>query len=80
MHKYDDMFFSLLDNELGEDFYKSKIRLNLTLKPPSQMFMEMLQRWIENINLAAMRMKAILLEFGQYMEVNMEVPLVRIPS
>jgi hypothetical protein len=62
MHKYDDMFFSLLDNERGEDFYKSKIRLNPTLKPPSQMFMEMLQCWIENIDLATMRMKAILLD------------------
>jgi len=62
MHKYDDMYFSLLDNELGEDFYKSKIRFNPTLKPPSQMFMEMLQHWIENIDLATMRMKVILLD------------------
>jgi hypothetical protein len=33
-HKYDDMFFSLLDSEMTKDFYKLKKRFNLTPKPP----------------------------------------------
>jgi hypothetical protein len=34
LHKYDKMFFSLLDNELTKNFYKSKIRFNPSLEPP----------------------------------------------
>lgn len=42
-HKYDDMFFSLLDSEMTEDFYKFKKRFNLTLKLAPQLFMIVLQ-------------------------------------
>lgn len=42
-HKYDDMFFSLFDTEMTKDLYKLKKRLNLTLEPPPQLSMNVLQ-------------------------------------
>jgi hypothetical protein len=42
-HKYDYMFFSLLDSEMIEDFYKFKKRFNLMLEPPPQLFTNVLQ-------------------------------------
>jgi len=35
LHKYDDMI-SFLDSEFIKEFYKSKIRLNLSPNPPPQ--------------------------------------------
>jgi hypothetical protein len=37
LHKYDDII-SFLNSELIKEFYKSKIRLNLSLNPPPQSF------------------------------------------
>jgi len=33
-HKLDNMFFSILDSELNDDFYLKKMRLNLSNKAP----------------------------------------------
>jgi len=32
-HKYEDMFLSILDNDMIEDFYKSKMKFNPTPPP-----------------------------------------------
>jgi hypothetical protein len=42
-HKYDNMFFLLLDSVLNKDFYKFKIRLNPMPEPSFQSFMDVLQ-------------------------------------
>jgi hypothetical protein len=52
-----------LDSELNDGFYKLKIKLNPTLKPPPQAFIEFLQMWIENIDLVKMRVEANLLRY-----------------
>jgi len=45
-YKYDIMFFSLLDNELIDELYNFKIKLNLTHETLLQSFMDVLERWI----------------------------------
>jgi hypothetical protein len=60
------MLFTLLNNELSEDFYKFKITLNLSKDPPHN-FIDVPQRWIENMNSTAIKVKAILLDTHSYM-------------
>ncbi len=59
---YDNMLFTLLNNELSEDFYKFKITLNLSKDPPPHNFIDVPQRWIENMNSTTIKVKAILLD------------------
>jgi len=67
-HMYDNMFFSLLDSELSEDFHKSTIRLNPMPKPPPQLFMDVLQWWIENTNPNAMKVETSLFNMHTSMQ------------
>ncbi len=71
-HKYDNMFFLLLDSVLNKDFYKFKIRLNPTPEPSFQSFMDVLQQWIMNINLDILKVEAILLN-THYKYANLSV-------
>lgn len=44
------MLFALLNNELSEDFHKFKIMLNPSKDLPPHNFIDVIQRWIENMN------------------------------
>jgi hypothetical protein len=56
------MLFALLNNELSEDFHKFKIMLNPSKDLPPHNFIDVIQRWIENMNSIAIKVKAILLD------------------
>jgi hypothetical protein len=54
---YEYMFFLFLENEPIKDSYKLKKKITLELSPWS--FTDVLQQWIENTNLKALRVDAI---------------------
>ncbi len=45
-HKYNKMLFALLEKILSNDFFKGKIRMNLSKDPPSNEFNEVFKQWI----------------------------------
>ncbi len=45
-HRYNKMLFVLLERTLIDDFFKGKIRMNLSKDPPSYEFNKVVEQWI----------------------------------